>query len=89
MGERELTGDERKELKARALTTDRLGRTMPPGVTEWTGSTAELIEHGWRAAREYFTGKGYTPRSTLRRLAAQKGVCPICGQDQPTRRVEG
>jgi hypothetical protein len=72
MSERELTGDERKELKARALTTDRLGRTMPPGVTEWTGSTAELIEHGWRAARDYFTG-----------------VCPICGQDQPTRRVEG
>jgi hypothetical protein len=33
----------------RALTTDWLGRSMPPGVTRWTGSTAELIEHGFRA----------------------------------------
>lgn len=33
----------------RALTSDRLGRRMPYGVTRWTGSTAELIEHGFRA----------------------------------------
>jgi len=37
----------------------------------------------WRAAHEFFVGRGYTPRSMLRLQAAKDGICRICGQPQP------
>lgn len=43
----------------------------------------EVYDTGWLAARDYYTGKGYAPRSMLRLQAAKYGFCAICGQPQP------